>query len=266
MEAYIIELQEQLAVQLKAVNTDTSVKGYDKMIELVEEAITALRRYIHHHPLTDQATQIPYFRHWAPSFFQQQIYFSECYNLEITRITSIDPLNTISYLEKAKDRIKSFLESHKDLYLYYKMERHDKDEELFVNLPPSKSDTFLSVDEFYCENSIILSRMMAFEKLWSELMRIENANIPDPRLTLTHKYEWNPTPGETAEIIYSFFFGKCISVDGEVADIKDVVQLFKDVFGLDLANIYDTHYSNRRRKIDKAPYLRSMLDNYLSKC
>jgi|GEM_PF-1767467 len=262
MESFIEDLREQLNVQLEAVNAGNSpVESYGAMIELVEQSIVEMKRYLLHHPFADIATEMKYFRHWAPSFFKQQIYFTELYNLERARITAMDGEVILSYLKKTKKRIKKFFKKHQDLHLYLRMGHQDRDEELFVRRMPSKREEFLITDETYCESCLLLSKIMAYEELLPLLTSSKDKMVAPAH---RRKYQWNPNKSQTAEIIYSYVKTKCISVDGQEADIKDLVYFYKDVFNVDLGNIYDVHLHNKRRKKDQAPFLRSMRENYLS--
>jgi len=260
MESFIEDLREQLNVKLEVVDAENSpVKGYDTMAELVEQSIVEMKHYLLHHPFADKTTEVKYFRDWAPSFFKQQIYFTELYNLELTRITAIGNEVIVSYLKKTKRRMSRFLKKHKDLHLYYRMRRNDKDDELFIRSLPSKREEFLTADATYCEKTLFLSKIMAYEELLPLL-----TSPKDKKAAPLRKYQWNPNTSQTAEIVYTYVKMKWISVDGREADIKDIVAFYKDVYNMDLGNIYDVHLHNKRRKKDRAPYLRSMLDTYLS--
>jgi hypothetical protein len=262
MESFIEDLREQLSAQLETVDAENGpVKGYAVMTELVEQSIVEMKYYLLHHPFPDIATEVKYFKEWAPSFFKQQIYFAELYNLELIRITAMDNKVILSYLKKTKKHIEKFLKKYQDLHLYFRMDRQDKDEELFVRRSPSKREAFLIADATYCENCILLSKIKAYEDLLPLLTSSMDKKAAPP---YRRRYEWHPNKSQTAELIYTFAKKKCISVDGKMADIKDIADIYKDVFNVDLGNIYDIHLHNKHRKKDKAPYIRSMLDSYLS--
>jgi hypothetical protein len=273
MEAFVKKLHEWLQTELNKIDPETSpVKGYNKKIELVENAITLVKGHLTSHRFANKTVETNYFKHWAPSFFKLQILYSLLYNIEQTRITVSEKDEMIRYLRKCKKRVDRFLKKHKDLRLYYHMEQRDKDEELFISIPPSKSEDFLTADNFYCKNTINLAKIMAYEEclpvLTNELQeamakpQTDQVAKEQPIVSGT-KYKWNPNKAQTAEIVYSFVKMKCISVDGHDADIKDVAALFKDVFDVDLDNIYDVQLHNKRRKKDKAPYLNALREAYL---
>jgi hypothetical protein len=80
---------------------------------------------------------------------------------------------------------------------------------------------------------------------------------------VTRKYEWKSNIAETVELIYAYYHAKCIYVDGQPADIMGVAAYFEDTLGLRLGNVYDVHLHNKRRKKDKAPFLRKLLNGFL---
>ncbi len=79
----------------------------------------------------------------------------------------------------------------------------------------------------------------------------------------TRKYEWKPNVAETVELIYGYYHAKCIYIDGQPADIKGVTAYFEESLGIQLGNVYDVHVHNKRRKKDKAPFLRKLLSRFL---
>jgi hypothetical protein len=274
MEAFVKNLQIEVQAKLDMVDPKAGpVKGYDKKIVLVEWAITQLKQYLAKHSFADKATEIKYFKYWCPPFFKFQIYFTCLYDLERIRITAPDNEKLIAYLKKKKKRIDRFLEKHRALRLYFRMEQQDKDEQLFIRTPPTKKENFLTADHYFCKNTICLSKIMAYEEylpvLISELNEAGRRTIPvDPgngQIALPRsKYQWKPTPTQTEEIIYSFAKMKCISVDGQDADIKGMVTFFKEVFNIEIGNVYDVHNNSKKRKKDKSPYLNALRDAYLN--
>lgn len=79
----------------------------------------------------------------------------------------------------------------------------------------------------------------------------------------TRKYEWKPTVAETVELIYAYHHAKCIYIDGQPADIMGVTAFFEEKLEIKLGKVYDVHLHNKRRKKDKAPFLRKLLGRFL---
>lgn len=79
-------------------------------------------------------------------------------------------------------------------------------------------------------------------------------------LTIVRKqYRWVGTDADLVELIYGLKICRKIEVYGHAADIKDVAEMFEDIFGKKLANVYWTGMVNQKRKKDKTPFLNSMI-------
>lgn len=264
MGALILELLEQLHQEFTLINPeDSPVKGHDRKIYLVELGITRMREMLEKHPFPDRRHEISYFKCLAPSIFKLQVFYTELYQIEIARITAMDTEEFIQSLENKKTHMTEYLKKYTDLRLYHHLKRSNRDEELFTSRQPTASEKFLAADRHFCEQTIVLSNIMAYEDVLP-ILREELGALMEKVHIGNKIFEWRPNKAQTAEIIYSFVKMKCISVNGKDADIKDLVSLFKEEFNYDAGNIYDVQLHNKRRKKDQAPFLREMIDTYLA--
>jgi len=270
MEAFIKDLYRQLEVELQNVRPDqNAVKGYNTKAELVESSILKIKEYLNGHPFEDKQSEILYFKNVASQFFKLQLFYTLQYNLERTRIASSDRETFDGYVKKKIHRIRKFLKRHKKLRIYYVLGETNKDQEYFVNTAPTKTKDFITVDRYYCKKSIILAKIMAYQEFLPVLLKEatvdqETSESAEPGVRVIKKnYEWNLTQADTAELFYPWVNLKCISVDGRFADLKDVVEIWRDVFNYKINNISDVQLHNKRRKKDKAPFLNAMLGAYL---
>ncbi|HVV04270.1 MAG TPA: RteC domain-containing protein [Puia sp.] len=256
--------------QLEAVPPDiNAVRGYNVKTELAEDAIRKVKEHLHQHPMTDQDMEVSYFKYWAPRFFKLQLFHTLLYNLECARITVAAEASFKEYLNNEARRIRGFQKEHEDLWVYYLLAETSRDKELFICRCPSKSEEFLTADEIYCGNSILLAKIMAYEAflpiITRELNQMEAgkedavAELPEDAI----EYKWIRSKADAAEIIYAWAKLKCISVGGREADIKDLAEFFKIKLGLDIGNIYDVEWHNKKRKKEKAPFLNAMACVYL---
>jgi len=271
MEAFIKEVYEQLEVKLHAVSSDiNAVRGYNVKTELAEAAIREVKEYLSRHPVNDKEIEIAYFKYWAPRFFKLQIFYSLQYNLERSRITIADEDSFKEYLKKEAGRLQGFLTHHEDLWIYYLLAETSRDTELFICTYPSKTEDFLTADGFYCKNSILLSKIMAYEEflsiIESELDKIERGieGSGADKDEGINEYKWMGTKAQATEVIYALVKMKCVAVGGREADIKDMALFFKEKLELDIENIYDVEMHNKKRKKEKAPFLNAMLGAYLA--
>jgi len=260
MEAQIKELHEQLENFLAAADGEKSpVKGFKEKTELAETAIKDLKNLVRRRSFENSAEEILYFKHWAPIFFRYQIIYSLHYNLERERITATNKEELSAYILKVLQHINEWLKDKKELRLYHHQEDSDQDSKLFIHTPPSKVESFLMADDLYCENSISLAKIMAYEQ-FVPILEKELQMILRPA---TRKRKWKRSKADLAEIVYTLFYMKSMEVDGHDSDIIDISRLFEDIFDIDLSNIYDIHLHNMRRKKDKAPFLQEGIRRYL---
>jgi hypothetical protein len=270
MEAFIVNLYKELESELQTVSPDcNAVRGYNVKAEMVERSIRNLKKHLNEHPFQSRESEVAYFKHSAPQFFKLQILYTLHYNLERTRITSPDKDTFFKYVKKKLHRIQKFLRRHDKLRIYYHLGETAKDHDFFVNAVPSKTKEFLTADGYYCKKSVTLAKILAYEEFLPALL-LEDAiakgvseSLEPNVLSPKRKYTWNLSHAATAELFYPWVDLKCIKVDGRCADLKDMVEMWREVFGYSIPNISDVQLHNKRRKKDKAPFLNAMLGAYL---
>jgi len=243
MEALFNRLQIEVRSELEVINPYGSpVKGYDQKMKVVQLAIMELRHHLAVHGFTDKTTEIKYFKHWLPFFCTQYIYFTLLYKQECIRITS-DGETLSSYLENEKKRISAFLTEHRELYLYYTLNKSDKDELLFVRTPLPETGEFIIREENFCQASFTLSELLAYEKYKNTLDKETAIAMEMKTENSFSKLKWTGTKTEAVELIVLFHESKLF--DHTLDQLKE---WFEKSTGVDLKNLAIIDNNNRNRK------------------
>src|SRR6187402_131417 len=114
METLVMKLQADLQSKLDLIDPDTSpVKGYDKKIKVVKDAVLTLKEELTLHPLPDKSVEIKFFKEWLPSIYSQYVLFGCLYKLECNRIMQSNE-KFAAYIESETIRITDFMRDHQD--------------------------------------------------------------------------------------------------------------------------------------------------------
>ena len=248
------QLQERLSTELKNISDEVNaVKGYDLRRDLLEEYIKELKEYVAEHPFPDKATEIHYYKHVAPVFYQQYYYFSMLHNLELERITA-DKKNLPSILQNELAKANHFLAENHDLHLYFYSRQDFRDEDLFTRDKSRKKRGSLSLymDDHYCEDSRLLALILAFEQyrnfLDMELEEPDQANIP-PDTT-----NCKATKSDAVNLAVSMHEAKWFHKNGELYTLDELIKRTERYFNKDLKDYKELDRASRGNQGDPAVF------------
>ena len=146
------------------------------------------------------------------------------------------------------------------------------DEHLFTRGIPENwilDEVALIMDDNFCLASYWLSWLKTYE-IYSQFLREERLNAENKSATEIVQlpkrvYTWKANDTDLVELIYGLWGTNAIEVDGRKMGIKDLSQMCKDFFHIELGNVYDTQGHNLSRKKDKVPFLNSMIQSIVTK-
>lgn len=255
MLTLVKDLQASLQEKLEAVDVHSNAtKGFKAKSQLVEEAITEMKKYLLAHPFPNKGTEIEYFKHWLPSFTKLHLYFLALSDLEFSRQTH-SPEDFLKHLEKEKERIASFFQAYRDLYYYHMSGETEEDDRLFVRDPVSGRKDFLEKDGNFCHHSLVLGWLLAYEEYTAVLEReiglhasFGRPNLAPPDKKTPPRLQWAGTKTELVELIIVFFEGECIHVNGRPATIEQLRRWAEQTFNIDLKDFAVLENAIRNRK------------------
>lgn len=262
MEAFVQNLQKEVQEKLDKVDPNIPpIEGCNAKIEVIEWAIKEMKHYLWLHPLSDKATEVKYYKYWAPTFCKLQFYFATVLDLELRRVTS-DNETFLNYLHEEKERIAIFFENNHVLHRYYYSRKSSSDETIFVHKPLSGSPGFLTFDSSYCENSLTLSALLAYEdyrKILDKEIGLFAALIED---TGTTRLKWVGTKSEAVEWIAAAVELGTLEFDGRPATLEEVKAGFEKNFNIDLSDFGVVDNKNRNRKKSSTPFFDKLIQAF----
>ncbi|MBN9386387.1 MAG: RteC domain-containing protein [Chitinophagaceae bacterium] len=262
MKALVNRLQIEVQSRLEMVDPKSSlVKGYDQKMKVMKETIMDLKHYVAANPFSDKDTEIKYFKHWLPLFYKEYIYYTALCQLECMRISSNYEDFSI-YVTSERKRIAGFLDEHRDLYFYHMLGKTDEDDALFVRTPAHEAADFLVRDENFCQASLILSELLAYEDYKKILDKRMSVIQPSTNSISNKKLKWTGTKAEAVELIVLLYETKLISHEGAPATLEHLREWAEENMDVELKDFSVIEYKNRNRKITPTPLLDRMTRAY----
>lgn len=217
------------------------------------KALNSLKDKIRVHDFENFEEEIHVFKHVKTELKAKLIYFKTLHSLESEKL-----LGSSEFLEKTLTEIKSFKESNKELYLYYKTESTYHDSIYFVRLKLENTllfnDQTIEMDSRTNTSHVnIFAKFKAYDLLLSEILPLteENEKINFPKLKWTH------SKIALVELIYAIAASKTVN-EGK-ASIKDLTKAFSILFDFELKDVYRDFIALKNRN-DSDAYLRLLSD------
>jgi len=236
METLVMKLQADLQSKLDLIDPDTSpVKGYDKKIKVVRDAVLRLKEELTLHPLPDKSMEIQFFKEWLPSIYKQYVLFGCLYKLEFNRIMQSNEMFA-AYLESETIRITDFMRDHQDLYFYYILGETNRDEQYFVRMGLSDGSELLRYDTHFCEASLILSQMLA-NVAYKTALDAESRSEEKPLVNEGITLDWAGTKAEAVEFIAAAASIGLYKCNGQPATAEQIKRWMEEKQGIDLKGL-----------------------------
>ncbi|MBN8876807.1 MAG: RteC domain-containing protein [Sphingobacteriales bacterium] len=264
MQAFTRRLYEKLETQLKKIISEEYhlLKQTSQCINVCQEILKELRRYIEKNPFKDNVEEIEFFKEIKPRFYSQFIYYVKIFHIEINRPTGSDTVQR-KYLKTHLHRITHFFENNLDFYQYYRSGSTHFDEVYFIrgkhDLRLFPDDLALTIDPAFCTTqSYKVSKLFA-----NELLRIylnaaitlldrTDAIVP-AQPAKQQRVQWTGSKVALIELIYALQSAGIFN-NGS-ADIKQLSSYLEGVFQVELGNVYNVFQEMRIRKKNRTSFL-----------
>lgn len=261
------EVEEQLAIE--AIRHERAAVRARASFDIVNAAMVRLKDFMKEYVFADQQEEIRFFKEEKPKLHQLLIFYGEQTFIESNKPIR-DRKSVIRYLSKVIEGNNNFIERHKLLHSYYHLGHYTEDHILFLrssNHPLLYPEYRIDLDSsFSVESSLILSQLLAFEKLNEYYSRQIEQLKKGPEQVITSiadkkKYNlvWTATKASFVELVYGIYssgaanFGK--------ADINQLMQGMESVFNIQIDNPYRTYVDLSNRKKERTPFLDNMKFN-----
>ncbi len=260
-EQLILDFETKLKT-LEACHEHILFKA-EKGIAETEKSIKKLRVRFLEKGFFSQTEEILFFKHIKPQFFSKLIYYVKLYNIESKRPRSGTKFQ-IKYLNHQIHKLQVYFNENLDFYYYYRRGATTLDEQYFIrgksNLrTPTQSFHFFADHEFSTFQDSAVSTIIAFDMLivylQQEICKLENQNEVSKSefFNQSSKLSWTGNKTELIELIYALQSSG--NINSGTADIKEMANLFEQIFQLDLGNYYHTFAEIRARKSSKTKFL-----------
>lgn len=260
---WLTELEQDMQEVLEA--------GYEHVeqlrlaTQLVEKYLKRLRLKVQEKGFSSNSEEINFFKHLKPKFYQWKIYFLERYAMERGR-PAFGAVEQQSWLEREMEYVERFFFQNHFLYEYYRLNYSDLDALYFVRGADRGSMLLPEVPEldkdFSTEGDYLFAKFMAFEKLRGLLLEeINGASRDAGEKILSRKGKrliWTGDSTNLIELLYGLYEAKQFN-DGK-ADIADLVDVFSQMFHVNLSNYFQRFAKIKQRKlVSKTKFLDEMV-------
>ncbi len=240
-------------------------------IHHTQQALIALNKYITLHPLPNLEEKVRFHKIILPEVNAQLIYHINIYQLE-TRLPPSALFARKKYYEKHLKAINQYFNLNKKLFRYYKNGDSHLDSQLFIDAPlqlelPLEEFSFVADYPFINCQSSRLARIIAYERLqayYHNALADLNHNKVAAVSPETGNYslQWTEQKSALIELAYALHSRGCMN-SGRLT-IKQVIQLFEQIFQIDLGNFYRVFQGQRIRK-NRAVFLDNLKESLIKK-
>jgi len=247
------------------VDQDNSLASYEKVIELVLNNITALKKHVLKNGFKNEQEEIYFFKHIKPRFIAKLIYYNSIYKIETKKPFGGE--KTIrKYLNLELSKIKRYFDNNLEFYKYYRTNSTYLDHKYFVR---GKHDIKLSLDTnyFLADHSFSTSHDYKVAKvIANDLIQVFlEDQLYNNHKKLPDKSDLNWTGSKTAliELVYALHL-QGVFGNGDT-DIKAIAKVFESMFNIDLGDFYHTYLELRSRKTNRTKFLDALRDDLIKK-
>jgi len=238
IKTFCDQLQESMKLKLEAIAQDNKeiIPRAVKSQAIVKSCIDELKAFVYQYNFQSKAEQIGFFKETKPIIISHFYYYENLFALKVNEPSGEQAIVKAYYYNEL-NRLTEYLTVHKEFYAYCLSGSTDLDELYFVSRPGA----FLSPDtdtRFSTGYDGILAMILAnqlikehVEGLLKNLSSDLNGNSP-----LT----WTTKKAYLVELIYALHGVEAFN-NGK-ADIKQIANLFENLFSVSLGNFY-RHFS-----------------------
>ena len=260
----------------KIEKTDLNkLTALNNKIKASNSCLSQLRTVLRKNYFSSQKEEIKFFKHQKPYVQGRLEYFRK-----VKKFLLEQPTSTISKKQKFINKELYAIDEEKcryaDFIKYYRLEKKDLDHFFFLR-GNEQFDLFLDSShhyddpEFSTRHDYIVSKIIANDLLIEfytkqlEVLKKKELNIVEEvvKPTFIDSLPWTATKTDLVELLYGLNAAGAIK-SGE-AEMKKMAQACKELFNIDLGNIYKTFNEIKAREKDQTKFVDSMKYRLLQK-
>jgi hypothetical protein len=233
---------EDLTTRITELGNDQPLMRTEKTLELIAEALRALKTTSMAVGFTSQEDEIHFHKRMLPQFNALFIYHAAIYTIEFDK--PVDSEKSLRrYLRSELRKIENYFLHNADLFKYYKSGRTEHDEEYFTkNNRPLMSgiDTIspLIDKEFTTIFSIKIAFLLAYEQLKTYVSKLMNSNAqgisPSFSVETDTPLNWTDSKVAFVELCYALHATGVFN-NGNVG-VQRIITNLAGRFGIEVSN------------------------------
>lgn len=260
MKQFTQELHARLhkTIQETSMTSSNPIQRIQQIYIETEKIMDELKTFIKSYSFTNKEEEILFFKTIKPKFTRELIYYAELLKIEMFRPVG-DLEAQQSYNNRIMERINIFFERNQLLYDYYRMDKAEYDEQMFLR--GSEGNLFypecqVMMDLHFCTVcGYKIGKIQAFEQLSHYL---QNDTTSSQLNTLNKKSEtlqvtWTDSKAALIELAYAIHAKGSVNFGKNY--LQQIVNTLESAFQIELGNVYRTYYDMTIRKKSRTPYL-----------
>jgi predicted nucleic-acid-binding protein len=245
----IIQYAESLQARIKLLHgvpaqSDTIARG--KALGQIRAIVAEMKQFLHKYTFKSVQEEITFFKEIKPVIISHFYYHKKVFSLAI-----FDDFRDRAARKKNYNltlvKMEAYARRHKDLYEYFIAGSTTLDRSYFTH--EGRQITGINADEkFTTGTDIILARFIA-HRMIQEFVTEALTSIDKDQATPT--LPWAESKVAMVELIYALHASKAFGRE----DIKKIVKVFEEVFGVELGNYARTFGELQLRKSGRTTFL-----------
>lgn len=251
------------------------LKKINESINFTREFLNQLRVYIRTNDFTSKEDEIIFFKYQKPKILGQLIFLSSK-NTFLIEKPKASTSNQRNFIRKSLKKIETRKKRNLEFFKYYTQNGCSLDDKYFTR-GNSQLDLFSNVflldkdPKFSTSHDIKAAEVIAYDLVTkfyaTELLILKqedkNRKVKEVKPPILEDLQWTGTKTELTELLYGLNAAGAIR-NGE-AEMKKLVLVCKELFNLDLGNIYKTYSEIKAREKDPTKFLDLMKIRLLQK-
>jgi hypothetical protein len=253
---------------------DVSMQDALKMVSFIRNHLLALRAFFLEKEPIEIQDEITFFKEMKPQILNLLVYFNKIYSIELKRPNGSNDVQKKYYL-KEQYSLTYFFDRNIDFYQYYRSNSTHFDEYYFVRgrFCPNlcvDSQQFIQDPLFSTGYDYKVAKILANEMLRiylnKQLLHLDrkcllNNNQIDAVNNSVLK--WTASKVAATELGYSLQLSGVFNHGN--ADIREIMTMIENNFGIDLGDYYRTYIALKSRKKERASFLKTLIDNLIKR-
>lgn len=265
MNAFIHKIREDLSIQLDQIDGSLPrIQFYKQHLAVVQDALTAIKEFMHQYHFADKEEEILFYKRIAPSFLELDLLYTALYDLHVEK-ARLSWAEYRQFIKEEKRQVSRFFYKYKGLHIYLLKEQTFFDEIYFTRTGLGSR----VYDEQFCTTSSFnIAQIFAYEKyraaLHVELEQNGDQKGEDGEMDPT--VEFIGSDADIVEFVPALVRLKLVRINGKNATQEQLLAVIDKYLRKDIRKNFSVIDSkNRARKKSITPFFLRLIDAYVQR-